>query len=943
MRLTCTALTAPISPIKYVCPSPLCRSGDQTRMPKGHRRRRRRRSRCESRQRSSSSQSSVEITATAKSPHGGPTIIATATAPVNSRSDRESAAVAMATILAKELQPEHKLPSKEITVRPKPAFLELLNSVGAKGHMFTTRQLLSYLIKYIGNRHLYDENDPRKVYCENDPLGKVFGVAGFTIKDVKNLMFANVSVVSDPANLAEHHNPNYQHQVRQSYYTLQHHHQQMVSRKEAGHVTMASCSTAKAASSSTMATPIATAASGSMPAPMPPVVMEAAVSTSSTRSPSNSPDSKVKSLGGAAYISPARKPDCVSKEKEPQSSTESSATVESKMSRKSTDIQSLQGHETAYVADSSDDLWFLEEDDHFSVEYEVESEASEGYQFGNTTSETDSSDASTEVYEVLQLCDDNDSCFADDDSSDTDGELTDQDKWACSECSTWNSPIRRNCIRCWALRKGWLPDSERLSQLKTIRENRQLQRSISAPDAILHQTSSASGSASVRPGSGGLHRPVPIRCGEPISSLETSMRSVAVGGYDEPDIGIPGERGKSSQTGQSLQNSPSRKGKDFPDSSSSGPDGPESCTVDDAVGQREIRLAEDEAGIWPVQGHQAVPVIAPGDLPVAADGIGAPAAGDVPDTDPSDVAGIPLVYAHAGPHDVPDTDPADVASSSGVAAQSSGAFGTSSPQGTKRSLSTALDSPERLPLKKRKTSRDSQSPGTISPGSDRLSPSGRRLDFSSQTDTDVNEYDAERNTSHFQLRRSPHIQTLRKDSSQTTISPQSQGDPFSQHASGSDDKLSPRLRMQREGRSDSGVHMTSHSSLGSEVSTSSRTTGLFHPQPVSAASAASSSSSPLKSFAEKPNPAMASTPSTSRTSPTQQPGPSSSTPKPRDSHSFSDMCMICLTRPKAASIIHGRTGHQVCCYSCAKKLRRHGKPCPVCRRPIQLVIKNYLV
>lgn len=56
-----------------------------------------------------------------------------------------------------------------------------------------------------------------------------------------------------------------------------------------------------------------------------------------------------------------------------------------------------------------------------------------------------------------------------------------------------------------------------------------------------------------------------------------------------------------------------------------------------------------------------------------------------------------------------------------------------------------------------------------------------------------------------------------------------------------------------------------------------------------------------------------------------------------------DLCLVCMVKPKEASIIHGKTGHQVCCYVCAKRLRRKGKPCPVCRRPIQKVIKNYLV
>ena len=57
----------------------------------------------------------------------------------------------------------------------------------------------------------------------------------------------------------------------------------------------------------------------------------------------------------------------------------------------------------------------------------------------------------------------------------------------------------------------------------------------------------------------------------------------------------------------------------------------------------------------------------------------------------------------------------------------------------------------------------------------------------------------------------------------------------------------------------------------------------------------------------------------------------------------SGMCVICLTRPKEASIIHGNTGHQVCCYICAKRLQHRRMSCPVCRRPISGVIRNYLL
>ena len=54
-------------------------------------------------------------------------------------------------------------------------------------------------------------------------------------------------------------------------------------------------------------------------------------------------------------------------------------------------------------------------------------------------------------------------------------------------------------------------------------------------------------------------------------------------------------------------------------------------------------------------------------------------------------------------------------------------------------------------------------------------------------------------------------------------------------------------------------------------------------------------------------------------------------------------CVICLLRPKNASIVHGATGHQACCFRCAQQLKHTGKPCPVCRRPIHKVIRNYIV
>lgn len=52
-------------------------------------------------------------------------------------------------------------------------------------------------------------------------------------------------------------------------------------------------------------------------------------------------------------------------------------------------------------------------------------------------------------------------------------------------------------------------------------------------------------------------------------------------------------------------------------------------------------------------------------------------------------------------------------------------------------------------------------------------------------------------------------------------------------------------------------------------------------------------------------------------------------------------CVICQSRPKNGCIVHGRTGHLMACYTCAKKLKKRNKLCPVCREPIQSVILTY--
>lgn len=54
------------------------------------------------------------------------------------------------------------------------------------------------------------------------------------------------------------------------------------------------------------------------------------------------------------------------------------------------------------------------------------------------------------------------------------------------------------------------------------------------------------------------------------------------------------------------------------------------------------------------------------------------------------------------------------------------------------------------------------------------------------------------------------------------------------------------------------------------------------------------------------------------------------------------LCAICLTSPVEATFVHGLSGHTVCCMVCAREVQRTGGHCPICRQPLQAVIRNYL-
>uniref|UniRef100_A0A8C8YWH3 MDM4 regulator of p53 n=1 Tax=Prolemur simus TaxID=1328070 RepID=A0A8C8YWH3_PROSS len=122
----------------------------------------------------------------------------------------------------------------------------------------------------------------------------------------------------------------------------------------------------------------------------------------------------------------------------------------------STDLQTNQDVGTAIVSDTTDDLWFLNESvsEQLGVGIKVESADTE-----QTSEEVGKvSDKKMTKMEKNEDLEDSKSL-----SDDTDIEVTSEDEWQCTECKKFNSPSKRYCFRCWALRKDWYSDCSKLT------------------------------------------------------------------------------------------------------------------------------------------------------------------------------------------------------------------------------------------------------------------------------------------------------------------------------------------------------------------------------------------------------------------------------------------------------------------------------------------------
>jgi hypothetical protein len=60
-----------------------------------------------------------------------------------------------------------------------------------------------------------------------------------------------------------------------------------------------------------------------------------------------------------------------------------------------------------------------------------------------------------------------------------------------------------------------------------------------------------------------------------------------------------------------------------------------------------------------------------------------------------------------------------------------------------------------------------------------------------------------------------------------------------------------------------------------------------------------------------------------------------------NSSSSDELCLICRSEERNATIVHGETGHVACCLTCARMLKARGDCCLVCRLPIDSVIQQF--
>ncbi|NXG60319.1 MDM4 protein, partial [Hemiprocne comata] len=302
-------------------------------------------------------------------------------------------------------------------LRPKLPLLKILQAAGAQGETFTLKEVMHHLGQYIMVRQLYDKREQHMVYCGGDELGELLGLESFSVKDpspVYDMLKRNLTsaAVADAAqNLAQEQSVDKPSQD-----------QLKLSQQEGSDTGL-----------------MEGGSNGS------------ALSTSEQKCENDQDKDLIENL------SKSKKPklDLVFEEWDvaglPWWFLGNLRSNYKSRSNGSTDIQTNQDIDTAVVSDTTDDLWFLNE-----CPSDQSSAAAKGEVVDCQELKEGDKKGTEEV--CLHDCEDS-QCLSDD----TDTEATPEDCWQCSKCKKFNSPGKRYCYRCWALRKDWYSDCPKLA------------------------------------------------------------------------------------------------------------------------------------------------------------------------------------------------------------------------------------------------------------------------------------------------------------------------------------------------------------------------------------------------------------------------------------------------------------------------------------------------
>ncbi|XP_042318487.1 protein Mdm4 isoform X1 [Sceloporus undulatus] len=302
-------------------------------------------------------------------------------------------------------------------VRPKLKLLKILQDAGAQGETFTLKEIIHYLGEYIVLKQLYDEQQQHMVYCEGDQLGDLLGRESFSVKDPspvydmlkRNVIPASFTDAAQTLALAKDQsvdNPS-QDQLKQS-------------STERSFITGYKEET--------------------------PLICTSKYTCKEETALLNNLSKEQTKL------------DLVLEEWDipglPWWFLGNLRNNYKSRSNGSTDIQTNQDVDTVAVSDTTDDLWFFNEPASDQLDITVTGkgiDCEQTIEDGKESSKTVSEVTSSDDFEDSQSL-----------SDDTDIDITTEDCWQCTKCKKFNSPIKRYCFRCWALRKDWFSDCPRL-------------------------------------------------------------------------------------------------------------------------------------------------------------------------------------------------------------------------------------------------------------------------------------------------------------------------------------------------------------------------------------------------------------------------------------------------------------------------------------------------